>query len=650
MIGSYTKKLSGVGDEDMAFWLHQLDRGIKRRKDEEDRWTHNESYENMEQWVDENGEQYGGEYDEVTVNKVGSWMQTERASLAFTNPRVKLTPISAGGYKPIQVPVMGEDGTPQLDPMTGQVVVQEVLPYKIKESFVNTIIAKPSFGLRDTMTRLIKAGQLAYGAIGTGYRPEFETGPERETDQVVPMKNGQLDFSAYIMNPITGAPMEDENGDLIRKSSLPVSEEWFMDWTNYRHLIIDPDGENDFNRHGWVALEQVRLLEDVKADVLFENTDDLEATGDVHDWEQGLERESFTENEELSERLEQIRLFHIWDMAHDEYLVIADGHDEFLRREPMPLGIIKNPFSMYRPNEILGEFYPRPKASDLAPINDHYNMARTQELRAMKKSNRKIVVKPGFLDQLNMQKLTSNEDMAIVTPKDDGPYDLGTSILPIGTPPINDALYANVSMISKDFDEIAGQPGESRGVASSKTATQVNALSQYATVRMDFSRKTLVDTLVIAFEKLIESIEANMTTEKAVELVGADGQTFMAIVEREMMMCDCSVEVDVQELQPKDDSAQSSRLIQAMQVVANAPWMVADEATATTFFDIMGIKDQNFINAMVNRAQMQLQMEMMAMMPPPQGQSPEGAPPENAGQAAMQDGAGSQVPRMSSAT
>ena len=563
MIGTPVHKADGKLDDGVQWWLHQVNRGIRLRKfSQEDRWSENESFDDMRQWDGSEGDIDGD--SEATINKVGSWIRTHRAALAFHNPKVKVTPKSAAGWGSINVPVMGPDGTPQLDEM-GQVVVRPVQKYKVREQLLNEIISAPIFGLKKTISRLVKSGTLAYGALKTGYRPVFETEYQDDpAEQMVKVTADGIDWSGYQMNPVTGAPAFDEDGNLIPKTSIPIWEEWFIDWVHYRHIVIDPDGGNDFYRHSWVAQEIIRPLEDVKKDPLFKNTKDLKGGGDLHD---ESERQAtyadpdWMSDPDIKDKSEMVRLFEIWDMKNQRLIVLADGHGKYLRNEAIPRGVRYSPFVFYRPNEVIGEdeqFYPRAPVTDLAPINKEYNKARTQQLRAMKKSNRKVMTRKGALDREAMEALTNDTDMAVVKVKVDGAYGIDGAVIPFNSPAISESLYANIQYIARDFDEVAGQPGEARGVASSKTATQVDALGQYAGLRLDFDRTVLVDCLTEAIKKLDDSLEANMTKERAISILGEDGQAWVGIIDPDMIICDCDVSIDIEDMLPVDSARQAA--------------------------------------------------------------------------------------------
>ena len=644
MIGMDVKQFSGDSDKGVRWWFTMLDRGIKRRKREESAWERNEQFVNGKQWLSVGNKALDfGKGDQVTVNKVRSYVNTHRASVAYKNPRAKFTPRTPAGYNAIPVPIMGPDGTPQTDQM-GQVVTRQVIPAKARENLFNDIISQPLFGLTQTIDRCDQAGILAYAAAAVGYRPSFETAPKQDSEQMIPVgPDGALDWGEYVPNPVTGMPMEDDNGRLIRKANLPVWEEWFIDWVNYRNIIIDPDGENDFMQHRWVAIEQVRYLDDVKADPLFKNTKDLEETGDYDDDESRIKYETWLEGEDQEDKAKLVRLFHIYDFVKDRYIVLADGHGKALRDEVTPIGITHSPLAFLRYQEKLGEFYPHPKASDLVPVNEWYNNSRRLEYVGGKSSLRKVITSKSRFDTENLGKLTSDVDMEVVfTQKESYP---GTEPLTVfAPPPVNPSIYQASASASNDFDEMAGSP-EARGKATSDTATQSNNLQAGENARNTYERVQMKNFLLELFKKLNDSIDANMTVERAVQIEGDDGQLFTALVDRDMIAGDFDIEIDVQEMAPTDSAQMAALKQQLWTTLGQTPFLASNEVLARGILEDVGIKDENFIKGLVQAAQMQIAMLQAQAQPT----VPESGAPQDEAQAVSQTGAGSQQRSMKQA-
>jgi len=652
MIGEDVKKPKGDKDEKVEKILHDIQRGITRRAKELPRWDHVEKFDDMKQWDGESGSG-----DQVTVNKLGSFIRNYRAQVCYNDPRCKLTPRTSDGWEPIQVPVIGPDGMPKTDEM-GQVVVREVVRAKARETLINDIVAAPKAKTQQTGALVTKSGVTGWGCLKSYYKPIVETPVEPDGEQMIPIKDGRIDLSGFARNKIDGSLIEDESsGRLISRSSIPVNEDFGICWVNYRNILIDPDGGNYWDDHRWIAEEEIRTLDEVKKDPLFKNTKDLQASGtrvddekkdagwnsDGSDW--SAEKDGKHDKEDKI-----VRLFHFYDLVNERYIVLADGYGKCLRDVSWSeIEIVDHPYSDFRPNQILGEFYPRPLGSDLAPINEWYNIARRYELRAMQRSNRKAFARKGVIGAAGMEQLTNDEDMAWVEMDIAKHESLADQILPFTPPPINDALYANSKMIAMDFDEVAGMSSESRGVAKADTATQVNVMEANSGTRIEHDRKVLAETWRTAFKKLNDLLDSHMTTERAIRLQGTDGQAFVGLVDPDMVAGDFDVSVDFEDMAPPNTAQKAAGRAQIMQIAGQAPWLFASEPMVRGWLEPYGVKDQNFIDAIVEMAQMQMQM-LMAQGQQAPGPVPEAGEPQDEAQALKQNAGGTQTPRMSGAS
>lgn len=660
MADTYISMPKGDMDDGVKVWFNELNRGERLRRTVEPRWKLNEKFEDMSQWAGETSDFSEGEFDQVTINKVGSYCRTYRARIGWNDPRAKLTPKTADGYEEIVVPVVGPDGTPKLDPQTGKAEVRSVVKAKVREALINDIMSAPLAGTQAVNSRLVKAGLLAYGLLKSGYEPTFSTPPEIEGEQKIGLNDdGTLDLDAYAKNPVSGLLEEDDNERLIRRDSVPIYEDFFIKWVPYRNMLIDPDGGSDWADHRWVAEEWVRPLEEVKADPLFKNTKDLRQSGYRRDVEnidatddewQRTETDWDMGDAEVRKTEKVVRGFDIYDLVQERLVVLADGHGKYLRDIPMPLGITDHPFSDFRPNEILGKFYPRPIVTDLAPINILYNISRQMELRAMKRSTRKVFTRKDALTGDDLDQFASDEDMAIIEVDTRGHIDLNTAILPYTPPPVSDALYRNTALISADFDEVGGISEAGRGRQSGGTATEAGITESYSGDRIDFDGKVLAGTWRRAVKKLNDSLDANMTVERAVQLRGSDGQAFSGLVDRDMIAGDYDVDVDVEDMARPNTAMQNAGKTQVMQIAGQAPWMFTSDPLVRGWLEPYGglAKDQNFIDALMEAAQFQMQILMAQAMPP--GPSPESDAPTSEAQAISQQGAGVQPRNMQGAT
>jgi hypothetical protein len=161
-------------------------------------------------------------------------------------------------------------------------------------------------------------------------------------------------------------------------------------------------------------------------------------------------------------------------------------------------------------------------------------------------------------------------------------------------------------------------------------------------------RKVLAETWRRIFKKLNDYVDANMTKERAVMLQGTDGETFQGLIDLDMIAGDFEVSVDFQEMAEANTAMQAQGRVQIAQIAGQAPFLFTSEALVRGWLEPYGIDDQNFIDALVETAQAQVQMLMQQAQP--DGPVPEAGAPGSEAEAISQTGAGTQAPRQSSAT
>lgn len=657
MIGDSVKKPNG-GDDFLVSLFEDLDRGIRRRDQEMKRWEYNEKFDDLNQWGGEGLRKGMG--DECTINKVASYIRNYRAEVAYNDPRVKLTPKTSAGWEPILVPVVGPDGTPKMG-SDNRPIVKRVVPAKAREALINGILSSPEQNLQMTSGLFTKAGIIAIGYLKVVYNPIYETEPEKEDKQVIPLtEDGKLDLSGFEKNRVTGALVRDGNR-FVERRDIPVWEDFTIRWVPYKNMIIDPDGGTYWSDHSWVAEEEIKTVKQVKDDPLYENTKDLKASGrresDIPRDNSSPEGGTWSDARggEDSDNDKLVRLFHIYDMDRQRYYLLADGHDKMLRDVSwVELGIVDHPYVDFRPSlGTDGEFYQRPIVSDLVPIAQTRNTLSQMVTRAGESSTRKVFLKKSKFDTFDLEKFQSNEDLEVIAIDCKNNERLSDVILPYTPPNPTPILLQAIQMLDADFNEIGGMSGQWRGKADADTATESSIINTHDMSRAGHDRKILSESWRRAFKKKNDNLDRWMTKPRAVQLQGEDGEAFTALIDPNMIAGDYDVDVDFQEMAPPNTAMQNAGKIQIMQLVAQNRWLAKKPEVMRELAEPYGIKSENFFRGITEAVleeerrememlQMQLQLKQQA-----QQKKPASSPPTSEAQAISQSAAGQQVPRMS---
>ena len=635
-------------DKRVRDYFSEIGRGIENRESLMEEWKENERAAYSEQ---------SPEYstDEPKVNKLASFMESRIAAIAYRNPRVRLMPRNAHGWEPVDVPVIDPNTGPvmeqQMDPMTGMVrevpKMRRIPRCKVAENLVNYMLDQHDFRAAASGRLVVHQGILAgISGMKVGYVPQYD--PPEELAEPIAAEDAVFMDPAdlrelYEMGP-QGQPMIDQDGMLVPKGSLPIGDQWFIDWVDVKRVIFDPDGENNFADHSWVAYEHIAPLEDVKANPLYKNTKNLGPTGTqkayLHDSAgtvSGYYGASKYASFEGSGDKKLVRLFEVWDFRRGRLVVIADGHDKLLRDDEIPDGVSAKtgPFAWYRPFEKAGAWYGHCPATDLRKLNKFYDEANRQAMEEMRKSTAKVVLDGSFFDANDVGRMRSPEREVILIPEDKvGNKNIKDAVHSVTYPTVAPQMFEYAKFIAMNFDEEAGQPGESRGVASADTATQVQALTNREDLRENYQRGIYAEMWREALKKLLDSIQANMTTEQAMTVVGGDGTAYMTMVDPEMIQGDFDVKVEVTDLEPMSRAQDRANFVQAMTVIAQALPLVADEQAAQGIFELFGVTDQRIASGISKMAQMQMQMAMM----PRQPATPSTGPAQSDSQAISQQG------------
>ena len=476
------------------------------------------------------------------------------------------------------------------------------------------------------------------GVFKVGYTADFE----QVEDEIPPLPleqalTQQMEFlqENYEFSA-DGVPLVDEQNMLVPRDKTPIDEQWFIEWCDTKRMVFDPDAENDPASLRWVAEEEWRHLSDVKKDKTLKNTKNLQATAKFS--ASSTLRLSHDEGKPWDEDSKMVRLFRFWDFAQGKLVVLAEGHDKLLRSDPIPEGVCPRtgPFAYYRPIEKPSEFLGVCPATGLRKIGASYNEANRQAMSELRKATAKVLVDSRFLDDAGVSKMNSPLKEVILVNMEKVPVgmSLDQGLLPVKYPSVAPEMFQFSQYISQNFDEIAGQPGESRGVATANTATQTNALTSREFLREEYQRGIYAETWRWILKKLLDSMQTNMTQEQAITIMDGDGYAFMTMMTPDMIQGDYDVDVDITDLEPLDRQQDRVNLVQVLTIVGQAPMLAANEQAFEALCETFGIHDRRMVKGISEMAQMQMMMLASAKQPG----KPETGPAEDEAQAISQQG------------
>jgi len=622
---NYEQKLSRPmsPDKEVKKWIERLDRAIEKRKPFAKMWASHEEYVSLKRLEDAVEGQ-----DLCAVNKTRAFINNRVASFVYKNPRFIVRPVNQNGFEPLQV---GDKVVPR---------------HQVAEHLLNFVVSQPAFGADRTARRLARSGLCNIGVVKVGYDAEYGNG--LETDELYAYDD---QGRSWLRDPSMPADA-DERGvpkNLVQVHTAeygkswplsPTSERWFCDWVRADRMLYDPDGENEFYDHEWVACEYYWPLEDIKKNPRFNKQVAKEVKGTIKPkGTENADAESYKYNPHSKETGEDNygRIFEIFDIRNRKVIWYADGGSKFLATEDYPLGVTHSPYVHFITDENDGEWYPHSILTDLIPINQEIDKLRLLDLHGAYGNTPKWGYLAGDIDDDQLENLMSPVPNETVRFNKFSHGDPKRSLFAIDrqyTPP---DFYARLNRLEMDFDEIAGQSSEVRGRASSRLATGINQISQANREREDDFRERFAACYREIGKKLLDSLQANMDAPTAIAIDGPDGEAFVATITADMISGDFDVSVDVEDMMPRSTDVETANLIQLANLFGQYPLMGVDERVSGPLLEKMHVNSALLREGLRSMAEKHLQIQTGANLPDAQGGK---APPQDMGMLAAQMGGG----------
>tara|TARA_R110000868_G_scaffold123_5_gene1312 strand:- start:6394 stop:8349 length:1956 start_codon:yes stop_codon:yes gene_type:complete len=506
-------------------------------------------------------------------------------------------------------------------------------------------------GAASTHCRIgIQNAFFSIGCIKAGYKAHFQDDETRGVFE-------KDDYGNYVLDANGDPQLErgeylyDEDGEILRaEDGFPQlnqgtvqKEEWFVEVIDCRMMLFDVDSGPDFFQHRYCIEEWVRPLKEVQDDPRFspakrkrlkgtENRNGIATSGKGYSSSNG----DGGINAAVEEDEQMLRGYDIYDFQEDRYMVLPecglnDENDEFLLDGEMPPGMEHGPFRFLKYTEDVGtEWYPIPDATDMALVNQEYDLTRSQMFihREHTKTRYTILENTFAGDGINaedeMEKLAHGPDATFVKVASHN------GIQPLQKASLDNSFMQAVPNIAADFNEVGGMPGEMRGVADSDTATQASILATGAEIRNNDRRDNQVAQWLQQIGRvLLMSGQANAELDSLVieKVVDATGVTpFRAVkLTPEELLGEFEVTIEVGSTQAKNDPRTLQSLATFLANLGQNPMLGLIPGLNRRILDGMGM-DPNLADEIFDASKAYLQSQQA----PAQG-SPMG-PPTQSGQ------------------
>ena len=378
----------------------------------------------------------------IPANYVFGYVHTELARLYFRDPHIAVNPKSMAYIQRAKL-------------------AEVALNYLVTELSLKNQITK---ALIDTF--LIGHGWLKYGySAALGHMETAsdvsKTGRRRSKDQ----------------------PVEEVN-DFIK------SEEVFVTYVPWEDVVFDVMAKDPPYDCRWVAHRLVKPLEAVKASDMYEGTSSLHSNYTPKDYRGDVDL---------------VEMWEVWDKDSNSLMVVAQGHETFLRDGPNPYQMEGLPFSMLKFNVINNKPYPLSDIGIIEPQFIEKIKLRSMQLNHLKRWNRQVFIEKNAMSQEELAKYSLGIDGAVIQPEP-GTIAGNKFFLP-SYPPMQMEMFQVDNLIQQDLDGIIGQTQVERGSpAQTRTRTlgEVEMLRAGSLTRANKRQDVLEDFLEEVCKKLLQ--------------------------------------------------------------------------------------------------------------------------------------------------
>jgi hypothetical protein len=605
--------------QEIKVWRDRIERGKKLRKRKIKEAKKYIKYYKSDQWSDSTG------YKEKPVtNLIFASIKSQLPFLYFQNPKWYVTPKT--GHKQDKKKIIENAKTASL-----------FLNYYANENLRITLKKQARLVILDAI--------FIFGAMKVGYVPNMVINENYGKPKVL----GYEDQEPIYDIDDKGNVIVDEDEDIM------LNEKFVARRVSPASFIFDTECQNYFE-DGRYIIEEISLpLEDVKNDKKYKNTKNLKPS---YMAKRGLD---LSENEmaksdyrELQEDLKRVTLYEIWDIEHDKLKVIAEGHDDWLRNVETPEGVESDPYVFLQFNDIPDEVYPLSDIRVQISPQDEYNKATAMVLTHAKRFNRKYGYVEGMIDEDQMRIVESGEDGSFFKVKD---MPLSKVIEPLTDSQINQAVLMGLEGSRQNFDKVSVTNEADRGVIERrKTAFEANKVYGSSDLRKEDRRSLVEDMMSQVGDKLLQSMQANLTPQESVPIGGVENAQNWANLDKDNIEGQFNVKTEVGSMTPKLPESERQEFVQFMQVLTMfPPEMIKVKVNMDGILEAMttmfpALEDIELINppetqkVVGEQIQKQKQMEMMLQVAKmrggklhldPQGQ-PKGQPKGKGKQPAKQ--------------
>lgn len=307
-----------------------------------------------------------------------------------------------------------------------------------------------------------------------------------------------------------GRPPKKDNKPDLNVSEYVKSENVFAYHMPWKNVAFEPSTQWPAPDNArWMSFTTVKPLEVVQKCGMYKNLEGLKGTGLTEE-----ERKNHKDGSWVSIR-------EIWDRDKRMVYTAAQGHDQWLK-EPFewPYKHDGFPASMLSFNPLTDEPYPLSDVLMQEPqIIQMMKMMAIME-NHLKRWNRQMIMKKGFMDPIEFDKYKLGIDGAIIESNMDP---TPNNFNPSPYAPVQQDVYGIWNLVADTWRNVAGQSEVERGAAprsQTRTLGELRLALQGSRGRADEKIDTVEMFIEDVARKLLSIMQQKFTLPKIVRIVG----------------------------------------------------------------------------------------------------------------------------------
>ena len=393
----------------------------------------------------------------MPVNLIFAFVKTEIARLYFKDPHITVN-------------------AKRIEELAGAEIAEALINYKWMD-----------MNLKEEIKRaMIDALLVGHGWIKLGYSAEIGIAEDKPAESEGEKTEKEATVNEFIK-----------------------SEDIFAYHVPWKDVLFSPDSIRPPHDSRWLAFRVVRPLRAIKESGIY-NEDAVKDLKPV-----GTRSE---DDPQKQTNVNNVTLWEIWDMDHRKVKTISAGCEKFLRNIDMPYDIKGYPAVMFSFNIVNNEPYPMSEVGMWEPQVIELMKMISIMINHLKRWNRQIFVKEGFMTEIELDKFKKGTDGAIIR------FTGNQSEMFIPPyAPVQQDVYGVWNLIMQMWQTVSGQTETDRaGQARTQTRTlgELRLQMQGGQSRSDEKLDSLEDKISELAEKLITIMRQKMTLPKIIRMVG----------------------------------------------------------------------------------------------------------------------------------